>query len=211
MARKNNIITKTIEKLRGSSNNTATFNSKETDSTNKDIVAAKSEIVEAFTHFLADYQNQRLDYLDLSESQLAILGAVRFNFGIQTEEGELYLVKSVSRQRVHVVTHSIDDFISNKKSSEVSIVNGVTTIYSWDDLPKIDFNYEDIDVKKALMNLSELTALSFRIPSEYERTQIINSLIPNIHELMKLISEGMNLDDYQSTAPEHDITTKNAV
>lgn len=179
-----------------------------TDTTHQDILDSKVDILNTFTQFVILKQKNQLNYTNLSEKQLAILNETKLNLGLPVRANEFYVVMNILKDELFVVYHSCSDFIVQKGSSELALANGRSKIYTWDELPKVDFDFSDINIMNSLLNLSNYTHLRHRAPEREEKLEILSSLVPDICKILELASTGHDIEAYlnNSNANEHDYT-----
>lgn len=129
------------------------------DTTSEDLAQAKEEIIEGFINFLNLKQQNKLDFSNLTEESLAILRATDLDLGLPTKSSEFYTIKVLTRDNIFVVYNNISDFEFVRGSSQVKLNNGRSSRLAWDQVPKVEFNLLDININKAILNLSKLTLL----------------------------------------------------
>lgn len=129
------------------------------DTTSEDLAQAKEEIIEGFVNFLNLKQQNKLDYSNLTEESLAILRATDLDLGLPTKSSEFYTIKVLTRDNIFVVYHNTSDFEFVRGSSQLKLNNGRSSKLAWNQVPKVEFNLLDINIRKAILNLSKLTLL----------------------------------------------------
>ena len=84
----------------------------------ENLQEVEEEIYKAFGEFLMNYQNNTINFQDLSNAEIAILNATPLGIKLLLEEGQGFEVKKVTKSKIYIMYYQ-GNSKSNKNSSKV--------------------------------------------------------------------------------------------
>lgn len=171
------------------------------DTTSEDFSRAKEEILQAFIQFLIAKQHNKIDFTNLSEENLAILKETNLDLGLRTKSSEFYQVQLLTRENIFVIYHNVSDFEFTRGASNVKLKNGRSEKFAWCESPKVDFTFLDIDIDKAIRNLSQLTLLR---GSDEQKEKALSGIKERVIFLIREALQGKDILDITSNGLDFD-------
>lgn len=128
------------------------------DLANLGLKDAKEDILNIFHYFFEDYTNKTIEYKALSNEYACILDSTRLDLGLRVKSNQYYTISSVTNDYVFIV---YKDIITNEAKSDK---------IPWDKVPKVSYDIEDINLKKAIKNLAKRTSFINFTPEYFINT-----------------------------------------
>lgn len=160
------------------------------------IQIAEEEIFQLFDNFLTDYKNDNIDFQNLNNYQIAILNATPLGFRLLLEEGQCFKVKKVTKEKIYIMYYYDDNTKTKKELSKITLMKDFVHAHSWNEFSDINLAIEDIDVDKAVFNLSKDTGISIFVKDEESIKKLLKPLVKKTKSQLKefIYSLDNNLD-----------------
>lgn len=164
------------------------------DTKKETIQITEDEIYQLFDNFLIDYQNNNIDFQNLSNSQVAILNATPLGFKLLLEEGQSFKVKKVTRNKIYIMYYYDANFNPKRESSKITLKKDFMHAHSWSEFSDINLSIEHINVDKAVFNLSKDTGISIFAKDEDSVKKLLKPLVKRIKSKLKEFIDSQNVD-----------------